>query len=75
MTRETHLHHDTFGIVKSFDTYGPIVRSRRSFLKVDRATVLTDSLGNNETGPRDVEPVHCIRAGRVISEMKTRWDS
>lgn len=33
MARENHPHNDTFGVVKSFDTYGPIVFSRRSFLK------------------------------------------
>jgi dihydroorotase len=40
------------------------------FRVVDKKVVLTDSLKNSETGTRDVEPVHCIRAGRVISDMK-----
>ncbi|HUG81918.1 MAG TPA: amidohydrolase/deacetylase family metallohydrolase [Bryobacterales bacterium] len=40
------------------------------FRVVDQKTKLTDSLRNSETGDRDVQPVHCIRAGKVISEMK-----
>jgi len=40
------------------------------FRVVDKRTVLTDSLGNSETGSRDVEPVHCIRAGKVFSDLK-----
>lgn len=40
------------------------------FRVVETATMLTDSEGNSETGQRDVEPVHCIRAGEVISAMK-----
>lgn len=41
------------------------------FRVVDQKTTLTDSLGNSETGDRDVQPAHCIRAGQVISDMKT----
>ncbi|MBI4626184.1 MAG: amidohydrolase/deacetylase family metallohydrolase [Verrucomicrobia bacterium] len=40
------------------------------FRVAEKKVVLTDSLNNRETGDRDVEPVHCIRAGKVISEMK-----
>ena len=40
------------------------------FRVVDQQTVLSDSLGNTEIGNRDVQPVHCIRAGNVISDMK-----
>src|SRR5262249_827995 len=40
------------------------------FRVVDAPTELTDSEGNRETGKWDVEPVHCVRAGQVISEMK-----
>ena len=40
------------------------------FRIVDAPTVLTDSLGKIEVGSRDVEPVHCIRAGGVISEVR-----
>jgi uncharacterized protein YkwD len=40
------------------------------FRVVDQKTKLTDSLRNSETGDRDVQPVHCIRAGKVFSEMK-----
>ena len=40
------------------------------FRIVETPTTVTDSLGNSETAERDVQPVHCIRAGRVISEMK-----
>ncbi len=39
------------------------------FRVVETPTVLTDSLGNSETGNRDVEPVYCIRAGKLISDM------
>lgn len=40
------------------------------FRVVDKKVVLIDSLNNRENGSRDVEPVHCIRAGKVISDMK-----
>lgn len=40
------------------------------FRVVEQKTTLTDSLGNSETGDRDIQPVHCVRAGKVISEMK-----
>jgi dihydroorotase len=40
------------------------------FRVVEKQVVLTDSLGNRETGQRDIEPVHCIRAGKVISDLK-----
>jgi dihydroorotase len=40
------------------------------FRVVEAPTVLTDSEGNSETGKWDVEPVHCIRAGQVFSQMK-----
>ncbi len=40
------------------------------FRVVDKKVVFTDSLKNSENGTRDIEPVHCIRAGKVISEMK-----
>ena len=40
------------------------------FRVVEQKTLLTDSLRNTEMGNRDVVPVHCIRAGKVISEMK-----
>lgn len=40
------------------------------FRVADKRVVLTDSLGNSETGTRDIEPVHCIRAGRVFSDLK-----
>jgi dihydroorotase len=40
------------------------------FRVVDKPTVLTDSEGNSETGSVDVEPVHCVRAGRLFSKMK-----
>ena len=40
------------------------------FRFADQKTTLTDSLGIAETAERDVQPVHCIRAGIVISEMK-----
>jgi dihydroorotase len=40
------------------------------FRVVEAPTVLTDSEGKSEMGKWDVEPVHCVRAGKVISEMK-----
>jgi dihydroorotase len=40
------------------------------FQVVDQKTTLSDSIGILETSDRDVQPVHCIRAGRVISDMK-----
>jgi len=40
------------------------------FRIVETPTGLTDSLGNSEIGARDVQPVHCIRAGQLISDMK-----
>lgn len=40
------------------------------FRIVEAPTVLTDSLGNSEIGRWDVQPVHCIRSGRVIDDMK-----
>ena len=40
------------------------------FQVVEQQTVLTDSLGNSETGDRDIQPAHCIRTGKVISDMK-----
>jgi dihydroorotase len=40
------------------------------FRVVEARTVLTDSEGNSETGQWDVEPVHCVRAGKVFSTMK-----
>ena len=40
------------------------------FRVVEQQTVLTDSLGNSETGDRDIQPAHCIRAGKLISDMK-----
>jgi len=40
------------------------------FRVVKQKTTLTDSLGNSETGNRDIQPAHCIRAGKVIGEMK-----
>ena len=40
------------------------------FRVVEAPIVLTDSEGHSETGQWDVEPVHCIRAGQVISKMK-----
>ena len=40
------------------------------FQIVDQVTTLTDSRGISETGERDVQPVHCVRAGKVISDMK-----
>ena len=40
------------------------------FRVIDQKTTLTDSLGIQETADRDVQPAHCIRAGKVISEMK-----
>ena len=40
------------------------------FRVVEQTTMLTDSLGNSEIGSRDIQPSHCIRGGKVISEMK-----
>lgn len=40
------------------------------FRIADQTTTLTDSLGIVEMADRDIQPVHCIRAGEVISEMK-----
>ena len=40
------------------------------FRVVNQKTTLTDSLGNSEIGDRDIQPSHCIRAGKLISEMK-----
>jgi dihydroorotase len=40
------------------------------FRVVEKQVVLIDSLNNRENGSRDIEPVHCIRAGKVISDLK-----
>jgi predicted amidohydrolase len=40
------------------------------FRVVETPTILVDSEGNRENGKYDVEPVHCIRAGKVFSKMK-----
>lgn len=40
------------------------------FRVVATPTTLDDSEGNSETGRKDIEPVHCIRAGKVYSQMK-----
>ena len=40
------------------------------FRVLETRTRLTDSEGNSEIGAYDIEPVHCIRAGKVFSKMK-----
>lgn len=40
------------------------------FRIANQQTTLTDSRGISETGERDIQPVHCIRAGKVFSDMK-----
>ena len=40
------------------------------FRLMEAPTVLTDSEDKSEIGKWDVEPVHCVRAGRVFSKMK-----
>ena len=39
-------------------------------ISADRSMAIVVMTGNSETGKHDVEPVHCIRAGKVFSEMK-----
>ncbi|MSU72555.1 MAG: amidohydrolase/deacetylase family metallohydrolase [Opitutus sp.] len=85
MAKWLHLGHPLTEVVK-LSTQGPAqlideekelgslssgtVADLTLFRVVEKKTKLTDSLNNSETGDRDVEPVHCIRAGQVISEMK-----
>ena len=85
MAKLVHLGHSLPEVVK-LSTLGPaesIDRGRELgslsagtiadltlFRVVEQKTTLTDSLGNSETGDRDIQPAHCIRAGKVISEMK-----
>lgn len=40
------------------------------FRIADQKTTLTDSRGISEIADHDIQPVHCIRAGKVISELK-----
>lgn len=40
------------------------------FRIADQKTILTDSVRISETADHDIQPVHCIRAGQVISDMK-----
>ncbi|MDA9763742.1 amidohydrolase/deacetylase family metallohydrolase [Opitutales bacterium] len=40
------------------------------FRIADQALTLTDSVGLSETADHDIQPVHCIRAGKAISDMK-----
>ena len=85
MAKLLHLGHSIDEVVK-LSTLGPAeligrgyelgslepgtVADLTLFRVVEAPTVLTDSLGNSEIGSRDVQPVHCIRAGRVIDDMK-----